>query len=916
MMTPEQKAREDIDRLLSEAGWHLQDKDQQNRNAALGVAMRHFQLGKEEADYLLFVQGKAAGVIEAKKQGLTLSGVSEQADKYMAALPTHLAKWQPQLVFDYESTGEETLFRDMRDPSPRSRRVFAFHRPETLLDWLQEGPSLRGRLGHMPPLTQGNLRRCQVEAITGLEQSLAAARPRSLIQMATGAGKTFTACSFSWRLLKHAGAKRILFLVDRSNLGNQTLREFQDFEPPGAGNKFTDIYITQQLRSDRLDRDAKVVITTIQRLYSMLRGEELEESAEEASAFETWEAEDGEVRPVAYNPNLPIETFDFIITDECHRSIYGLWRQVLDYFDAFIIGLTATPTKHTLGFFGQNLVAEYPYERSVADGVNVGFEVYRIKTAIGEQGGQIEAGYHVPVRDKRTRAVRYEALDADFAYQAQQLDRSVTAKNQIRTVLEAYRDNLFTELFPERSGDWVPKTLIFAKDDNHAEEIVTAVREVFGKGNDFAKKITYRTTENTDSLIKSFRIDPEPRIAVTVDMIATGTDIKPVEVVLFLRDVKSEGYFEQMKGRGVRTIDDSALQSVTPDARTKTRYILIDAVGVTEGKKTLSQPLERKRQVGFEKLLEQIAQGRRDEDALTSLASRLSALTKRLDGEDEVRIVEQTGGKTLADLANALLDAVDPDTIESKTLEQAGPLADDSQRATTEDALKDKACAPFDDPGTRNLLVALKQKADMVIDEINTDRVTLAAYDLNQAQERVAGFTRFIEDNRDELTALQILYSQPYGKQRLTYAQIRQLADALRDPPHHLTTADVWQAYRRLDEARVRGAPADTLLTELIVLVRFALGQIDILQPIAVQVEQRFNLWIGREKQQGRAYTDEQMAWLSLIRDHIAANAEIDAHDLQEEPRLFERGGVVKARALFGERLPQMLDDLVEALVA
>ena len=589
MPTPEEIARQKIDSALTDAGWLIQDYADFNRKAASGVAVREFYLPNGPCDYLLFVDGKAAGVIEAKKGGVTLSGVAEQSEKYMGMLPEHLAAWNKSLIFDYESTGEETFFRDMRDPKPRSRRVFAFHRPETLLEWLKQPDTLRARLRQMPDLVEQGLRDCQVEAIHGLENSLAEDRPRSLIQLATGAGKTFTACSFSYRLIKHANAKRILFLVDRNNLGDQTLKEFQNFLPPGAANRFTDTFIVQHLHSHRIDPDAKVVITTIQRLYSMLRGKDIDPEQEEASAFETWERDEDELPPVRYNPDIPIETFDFIVTDECHRSIYGLWRQVLEYFDASIIGLTATPSKHTLGFFNQNLVAEYPYERSVADGVNVGYEIYSIRTRVTQQGGRVEvdeAGFEIPVRDKRTRAVRYRALDADLDYTAKELDRSVVAPNQIRTVLQTYKDRVFTELFPDRSGEWLPKTLIFAKDDNHAEEIVHAVREVFGEGNDFAKKITYRNTgEDPKAMIKAFRVDPFPRVAVTVDMIATGTDIKPVEVLIFMRDVKSEGYYEQMKGRGVRSIPDADLQAVTPDARTKTRFILIDAVGVSETKK-------------------------------------------------------------------------------------------------------------------------------------------------------------------------------------------------------------------------------------------------------------------------------------------------------------------------------------------
>jgi type I restriction enzyme, R subunit len=918
MVAPEQIARERIDRLLSDAGWVIQDRDQMNRNAALGVAVREFQLPAGPCDYLLFVGGKAAGVIEAKKTGVTLSGVAEQSAKYMAKLPEHLARWQDTLRFDYESTGDETFFRDMRDPKPRSRRLFAFHRPETLLEWLKGSDTLRGRLQAFPELNRKGLRDCQIEAITELEKSFGDDRPRALIQLATGAGKTFTACSFSYRLIRHAGAKRILFLVDRNNLGDQTLKEFQNFLPHGAANRFTDTYIVQHLHSHRIDPDAKVVITTIQRLYSMLKGEELDPEYEEASAFETWHGEEGEVPPLTYNPEIPIETFDFIVTDECHRSIYGLWRQVLEYFDASIIGLTATPSKHTLGFFNQNLVAEYPYERSVADGVNVGYEVYRIRTKVTEEGGKVEAaGFQVPVRDKRTRAVRYRELDDDIDYEGRDLDRSVVNPNQIRTILQTYKDRVFTELFPERSGEWLPKTLIFAKDDNHAEEIVLAVREVFGEGNDFAKKITYRNTgENPKTLIKAFRVDPFPRVAVTVDMIATGTDIKSVEVLIFMRDVKSEGYYEQMKGRGVRTIPDADLRAVTPDAQTKTRFILIDAVGVSETKKSASQPLERKHSVSFDALIDQIAQGRRDEDALSSLAARLAALDRKLEDEDRQKVAELTGGKTPRDLANALLDAIDPDEQHAEIERQHGPLTTPEQEKAVIDVMVETACAPFDKPDTRNLLKLIKQKTEQVIDEVTTDEVLGAAFDLKHAEETVTSFRTFIEDNRDELTALQIIYNQPRGQQKLTYAAIRELVEALTAPPHYLTTANVWQAWKRLDAAKVRGAPVDDQLTEVVSLVRFALGQDELLEPFADQVQQRFNLWIGREKKAGRDYSEAQTGWLRAIASFIAANAEIAPRDFMEAPGLIERGGIVAARKAFGEGLNDMLDDLQGALVA
>ncbi len=921
-VTPEDQARVAIDGLLVAAGWVLQDMAEFNRNAAEGVAVREFPLPGGACDYLLFVGGKACGVIEAKKAGVTLSGVAEQAARYMAALPEHVARWADRLVFDYESTGAETYFRDTRDPKPRSRRVFAFHQPRTLHAWLKEADTLRQRLRRMPPLETAGLRDCQIDAITGLETSLADDRPRALIQMATGAGKTFTACNFSWRLLKHAGARRILFLVDRNNLGDQTLKEYQNFDPPGAAHKFDKTYIVQHLHGNRIDPDAKVVITTIQRLYAMLRGEELDESAEEASAFETWSGgevdDEGELRPVVYNPAVPIEHFDVIVTDECHRSIYGLWRQVLEYFDAHLIGLTATPSAHTLGFFQRNLVAEYPYEQSVVDGVNVGFEVYRIRTRVGEQGGTVDASYHVPVRDRRTRALRYKQLDADLPYAKQDLDSSVTVPDQIRLVLRTFREKLFTELFPGRSGQWVPKTLIFAKDDNHAEEIVKACWEVFGQGNDFAKKITYQTSEKPRELIAAFRVDPFPRIAVTVDMIATGTDIKPVECLIFMRDVKSESYFEQMKGRGVRTVHDASLQQVTPDAQTKTRFVLIDAVGVTEGRKTLSQPMERKRTVPFDKLIDQIAQGRRDENALSSLAARLAALNRQIDGEDRQRIEQAAQGQSLKALARALLDAITPEIIDAAVIQRHGSVetATPAQVKAIETDLRDQACAPLDDAGLRQLIKAIKKKTDIVIDEGTLDVLQVAEYDKGQAERRTTSFKAFIEAHKNELLALQILYGQPYPKRRLTYASIRELATKLADPPQHLTTADVWQAYKRLNAALVRGAPSDKVLTDLISLVRFATGQADVLEPHAARVEQRFNLWIGRQIKAGKSFSDEQMAWLKAIKDYLAANVEIAPADLMRDQPFSDWGGVVAARRVFGTELNGMLEELSEGLVA
>ncbi len=880
-----------------------------NRSAGLGVAVREYPLASGPCDYLLLVAGKACGVVEAKAAGATLSGVAEQARGYQSAPPAALARWSDPLRFDYEASGAELLFSDRLDPEQRSRRVFGFHRPETLHEWLKASSSLRARLATMPDLITEGLRDCQVDAIEGLEATLRRDQPRAFVQMATGAGKTFTAATLAYRLLAHADARRILFLVDRNNLGRQTLKEFQGYRPPGTGRLFTEFYNVQRLGPAGLDPPAKVVISTIQRVFAQLTGAELSEEDEEASDFER--PLNTAPKEIAYSAHLPPETFDIVIVDECHRSIYGTWRQLLDYFDAQIIGLTATPTLQTHAFFGENLVAQYPYEKSVADGVNVPFEIFRIRTQIGEYGARVEKGYTLPVRDRHTRAQRYRLLDDDLVYSAGDLDRSVVARNQIRTVLEQYRDSLFTELFPDRTE--VPKTLIFAKDDHHAEEIVTIAREVFGRGNDFAKKITYRVgAKYAEELISQFRNAYTPRIAVTVDMIATGTDVKAIEVLIFLRDVRSSVYFEQMRGRGVRTIDPAALAAVTPGATAKDRFILIDAVGVTESLKLQATPLEREPAIAFDKLLEQVASGRSDEDAVATLAGRLARLDRKLDDDARARI-EAVVGRPLTALAGELVDAIDAERTEALARARHGDSPTDAELDAVAAERREAALAAFDDPVLRKLLVELKTASEVVIDDLSRDVVISSAFSPEQASAMTGRFTEFLETHRDQLTALRILYHLPASARRLTYASLEELRDAMLKPPWLLQPLSLWSAYRRLQGDKVRANPAKAL-TDIVALVRFALGEAETLAPLSSDMAGRFNLWLGREGRAGRAYSQEQLGWLEAIRDYLSANIEVTPADLQET--FAAKGGVLGARRAFGPGLDALLEDLQDALVA
>lgn len=917
MGSPEHEARETIDRLLTQAGWAVCDPENAHISAHRGVVIREFPLkqGHGFADYLLYVDGKAAGVIEAKRAGVTLSGVEIQSDKYRQGLSEDLPAWRRPLPFAYQSTGVETRFTNNLDPEPRARPVFAFHRPETLADWLappfdqtaddrasyetgnrsrQKAETFLSRLRDMPPLIEDGLWPAQIRAIQNLEESLRQNRPRALIQMATGSGKTFTAISFIYRLIRFAGARRVLFLVDRGNLGDQTLKEFQQYASPYNNFKFTEEYIVQRLGSNTLDTTARVCICTIQRLYSMLKGRELPEDLDEESA-DRLGGLFTRPEPIEYNPAIPIETFDVIVTDECHRSIYNLWAQVLEYFDAYLIGLTATPSKQTFGFFHQNLVMEYNHEMAVADGVNVNYDVYRIRTKITEAGSKVEAGYSVQIQERETRARRWEQLDDDFSYDPNQLDRDVVAPDQIRTIIRTFRDKLFTEIFPGR--EWVPKTLIFAKDDAHAENIVEIVREEFGKGNDFAQKITYRTTgRKPKDLINEFRTSPMPRIAVTVDMIATGTDIKAVEVVMFMRAVKSRAFFEQMKGRGVRVIRPDDLQSVTPDARAKDHFVIVDAVGVCEQDKTDSRPMEQKPTVSFEKLLQAVAFGNTEDEVLSSLAGRLARMEHRLTPEDDKKIREASGGYGVKDLAHRIVQSLDPDQSEID---------------------KAEAVSPLHDPKLRELIADIKKKNNVVIDIISADKVLESAFSrdaLDRARGMVRSFEQFIEDHKDEITALQVLYSRPY-RRRLTFDAIRELAEAIEKPPYLWNESQLWNAYAALEKSRVRGASGKRILTDLVSLVRFAMHQDNELVPFPERIETNFRAWLAGQEQGGRKFTADQRRWLEMIRDHIAANLGIETEDFEYAP-FAQHGGLGKVHQLFGDDLEPIITELNSALVA
>ncbi len=912
-MTPEQKARKIIDEKLKSSGWIIQEIKKLNPNAAVGVAVCEFPTDTGPVDYALFVNGTPVGVVEAKKseEGENITTVEGQSSRY-ANSTFKWIKSEYRIRFAYEATDKLTRFTDYDDIKYRSRTVFSFHRPETLAGLIRKNDTIRNNMKRFPEFDGTGFRDCQITAIKNLDISLSENKPRALVQMATGAGKTFTAITAAYRMLKFGKMNRILFLVDTKSLGEQAEREFLAYRPNDDNRSFSEIYGVRRLKNSYIPSDVQVCISTIQRMYSILSGEETDESIDEISLEEVTSLEKKSPKEVIYNEKYPPEFFDCIIVDECHRSIYNVWNQVLEYFDAFIVGLTATPDKRTFAYFNQNVVSEYSREQAIIDGVNVGEDIFLIETNVGKNGAHIMKQL-IESRNRMSREKRWKQLDEDVNYKPTQLDRDIVNPSQIRTVIQTFKANLYTKLFPRRKE--VPKTLIFAKTDSHADDIIQIVREEFGEGNEFCKKVTY-SAANPETVLAEFRNSYYPRIAVTVDMIATGTDVKPIECLIFMRDVRSKNYFEQMKGRGTRTLGKDDLQKVSPSATdNKDHFVIVDAVGVTKSKKTETRTLERKPTVSMKELMLNVALGAKDEDTLTSLANRLVRLNSQMT-QNERKDFEQNIGTPAGKLAEALLNAFDEEIIMQRalnTLKVSEP--DDEQLAEAQKELIDEAVKPFYDPDNRDFIENIRRSHEQIIDNVNLDTVLFADFDSEQEKNvdrTIQTFHEFIEENKDEIIALRIIYNESYKNRPMAIESLKKLYEKLKSKG--ITVERLWDCYaiKKPDKVK-RGTMAQ--LTDLISIIRFEMGYTDNLQPFADKVNYNFMQWTLRRNAGAVHFTEEQMEWLRLIKDHIIASLSIEPEDLDLNP-FDHKGGLGRFYEVFSDSYEELLLEMNEVLVA
>ena len=867
-MKPEEKARLKIDQWLTEAGWKVINRDEFEADSSAVAVREGLLLGNREADYFLFINGKAVGILEAKREEVNpqKDTVCEQVEAYARCVPSYYAAYQKPIPFLYTSNGKQHCFHDFRKKDSGYEYLSVMHKPKKLVEML----GIEDPFAGLPTLNPKGLRACQYEAITGLEKSFRNGQNRALMVQATGAGKTYTACLASYRMLAYTQMRRVLFLVDRNNLGKQAEGEFGTFRLTENGDAFNTIYSVNRLKSGKIPSDSNVVISTIQRLFSLLKGEDITDTDDEEN--------DNNVEVVLpENPNLPHDFFDLIIIDECHRSIYGNWRRVLEYFDtAKLIGLTATPIPETKAFFNNNLVVNYTLEQSIIDGVNVDHRVYRIKTQATEEGGAIREG------DKLRRVTCYTGKVEQIVnqetknYTKTELNRSIINPAQIKLILQTYKDAVYRDMFndPQREPnfDYLPKTLIFALNETHATNIVKIAKEVFERQDDrFVQKITYSAGDSNE-LIRQFRNDKDFRIAVTCTLVATGTDVKPLEVVMFMRDVASAPLYIQMKGRGVRTIGDEQLRNVTPNAFSKDCFFLVDAVGVTEHEHTTPTQVEGPdtEVITLETLLERISHGFLPDNYLKRLAATLSRIHNKANQQQREEFFNLAHDR-MNEIASRIYDA-----LENQRLPE---FVDTSQPNNERKGLVASLANHAD--ARRYILILAKGFVETLMP--GEDTLISQGFSVEEAKSTTEAFEEFCRTHSDSIEALRIIYNN--SGEPITYSMLKDLENKLKMANNRFTSKQLWNSYSIVVPDSVRRSTkkeeADAL-TNIIQLVRFAYHQVEKLESAVTSAGRYFNLWVGHY-QRNYNLTDKQREIMAMIANYIACNGACTVKDVRED---------------------------------
>ena len=897
-MLPEERAREKIDKQLINAGWDIVSRNEYIPKSTSAVKEGLMQ-GNTESDYLLFVDDKAIAVVEAKREDNPLGPeVEKQAEGYAKSPQNWYGLWYQGLIpLVYMANGKKIYFKNMlTDPDGDYVELSEMHSPKKMLSLINKV----SEYGALPRLEKKGLRDCQYNAEIELEKSMKEGKKKNLAILATGSGKTYLACLASYRLLNYTPTKRILFLVDRNNLARQTEAEFSQFDRTEGQVEMSSLYEIKRLKKEN-DIKADIVISTIQKLFAVLTGQALSDDSEDAEDEKTMtdeEKESKEVITLGDDLKLPPNHFQFIIVDECHRSIYGKWRAVLDYFSgAKVLGLTATPTPEAYAFFNNNIIEEYTYDESVVDGVNVPSRVYRIATEITEHGGAIRSGTRVTETVRKTGETTTYDAPQRIDYDNMQLDRSVVNRDQIRKVLTAYKKAIYEELYPEREKNWnyIPKTLIFAKDDNHASEIVEGVKDVFKREFEneevpehFVQKITY-SSGDSNGLIRDLRTEKDFRVAVTVTLVATGTDVRPLEVVLFMKDVRSDVLYTQMKGRGCRIISDDKLREVTPNANTKECYYIVDGVGVTEHEKIIPHPVINpgpgKKILSLEHLLEHLAHNEVSDENLWLLRDYCSTINRRYEDNPlfgrHLDYFITTYGFAPRTIAGNIQNATDQGLlIECQYID---PSHDNSERMALISSLISNIAA-------RKKLLEM-QRGYILNTEEDPDEVIYAGFSKETAKSFIENFEKYLNDNKDSIEALRIIYNSE--DTIITHEMLSELRDRLLAESRQYGVYQIWKNYKVLDtEGNVDDLDVKTnvnALTNLIQIVRYAYGKNQKLTSLISGYAKRFSLYCG---QQQRVLTEDQVEIMRQIAEFVINDGAISVKELNEIDTDLWRKGV------------------------
>lgn len=895
MEAPEEKARKRIDKQLNDAGWEIVPRDEYAPHDTQAVK-EALMLGNKESDYLLFVEDKAIAVVEAKREENPLGDdVVRQAENYAVTPRDWYGLWFQGLIpLVYLANGKKIYFKNMLDPDSDYVELSAMHSPKKMLQIIGRS----SEYGALPRLERRGLRDCQYRAELKFEEHLKAGKRKNLAILATGSGKTYLACLASYRLLNYTPAKRILFLVDRNNLARQTEAEFCQFDRTEGRQELSSLYRIARLRKPD-DMRSEVVISTIQKLFAVMTGQtitEQSEDAEDEKAAEQEEKTEQETVVLGDNLQVPSDYFDLIIVDECHRSIYGKWRAVLDYFTgATVLGLTATPTPEAFAFFDMNVVENYTYEQSVVDGVNVPFRVYRIKTQVTEHGGALKEGTTVTETARRTGEKTAVDVHHRHDYDNNALDRSIVNRDQIREVLTAYKNSIYADLYPEREKLWeyVPKTLIFAKDDSHATEILEGVRDVFGElfeGEEvpehFVQKITY-SSDDSNGLIRDLRTEKDFRIAITVTLVATGTDVKPLEVVLFMKDVQSDVLYTQMKGRGCRVVTDDRLREVTPNAISKECYYIVDAIGVTEHDKVMPHPTGTQggaKVLSLEQLLEHLAHNELSDENLVLLRDYCASINSRYEnnrlfGKHLDYFINEFGFAPRA-IAGSIQHAIDSGLFDLV------PYIDPSHDNSARMALILPLMGNID---ARKKLLEMQRGYVLSTDE-DPDELIYAGFSQETAKTFIENFERYLMDNKDSIEALRIIYNSE--DTLITHTMLSELRDRLLAESRQYSAYSIWKNYRLIDEE----GNVDELdvksnvnaLTNLIQIVRYAYGRNRKLTSLITGYAKRFALYCGQAQ---RELTEDQREIMRQVAEFVINDGAISVMELNEiDTDLWRRG--------------------------